>query len=204
MIIIRNREEMKRFYFWRLGILVLVFPLVLFAKEGLKPAEVIIGLGAGPAQKKDGSINKELKARVEKVVELYQAGLADYIIFTGGETGGGCEAEAMKELAVKMGVPGDKIFLESQAIDTITNAKYSIELMKEQGFKTAILVSNPYHLVRAKWLFNAYPGLEFQSAGARSSKNLFYDISLISYEALAWFSYIFREPREKLKPLTTP
>jgi len=195
---------MKKFYSWRLGILVLVFPLLLFGREELRPSEVIIGLGAGPARSKDGSVNQELKARVEKVVELYNAGFADYIIFTGGETGGGCEAEVMKEIAIEMGVPGDKIFLETKAIDTITNARYSVELMQRQGFKSAILVSNPYHLVRAKWLFSAYPGLEFQTAQARSSKNLFYDISLIGYEALAWFSYIFREPREKLKPLEAP
>ena len=130
------------------------------ADEKLKPADVLVGLGFGPATDKQGKPNPELERRVVKTVELYKQGLAPYIIFTGTNTGAGVEAEVMKAEAVKMGVPADKIFAETRAIDTITNAKYSVEIMKQHGWKSAILVSNAYHIHRGKWLFEANPGIE--------------------------------------------
>lgn len=177
-----------------------IFILTSFAFAGeLEPADVIIGLGYGPALNKKGEPKKELVRRVKKVVELYKDGLAPYIIFTGGNTGAGCESEVMAELAEKMGVPREKIILETKATDTITNARYSVEIMKKYGWKKAILVSNPYHLRRAKWLFEANPGIKVELAPARTPKNPFYHIIAITYEGFAWASYLFQSPRKKAR-----
>ena len=169
------------------------------SSQELEPADVIIGLGYGPARNKKGEPKKELVRRVEKAVELYKQGYAPYLLFTGGETGRGCEAEVMAELAEKMGVPRERIFLETKATDTITNARYSVEIMKNQGWTKAILVSNPYHLHRAKWLFEANPGIEVQIAPCQTPKNPFYHIFAVSYEGLAWCSYLFIHPRKKAR-----
>ena len=173
-----------------------LIPQTAFSAEKLKPAEVIIGLGAGPARDKKGRPNSELERRVVKAVELYQEGLAPELLFTGSDTGGGCEAEVMKEEAVKMGVPAEKIFVETRAVDTITNARYSVQLMKEHGWKSAILVSNPYHLQRGKWLFEANPGIEIQTAACATPEDPLYHLVVITHEAFAWTGYLFEDPRK--------
>lgn len=177
----------------------LLVPAGTQAAENIKPADVIIGLGFGPARDKDGNPNPELRRRVEKTVALYKQGLAPNIIFTGAETGAGCEAEVMKEIAVKMGVPADKIFTETRATDTITNARYSVAIMKKQGWKSAILVSNPYHIKRGKWLFESNPGIEIQTAGAETPKNPFYHIAIVTHEGIAWVGYANPSTREKAR-----
>ena len=169
------------------------------AGSEIKSADCIIGLGFGPAKNKKGEPSNELKRRVDKAVELYQKGLAPYIIFTGADTGGGCEAVVMKELAIKAGVPAEKIITEEKATDTITNTKYSVEIMRQKGFKKAILVSNPYHLKRAKYLFEANPGIEIQLAPCDTPKNPFYHIIAFSYEALVWLDYFFMDAKDKAR-----
>jgi len=180
------------------GILLAMNP-VSADQSKLEPAEVIIGLGYGPAKSKKGEPKAELKRRVDKAVELYQAGLAPYIIFTGADTGAGCESEVMKELAVKQGVPEEKIITETKATDTITNARYSVEIMKSRGWNSALLVSNPYHLKRARSLFEASPGIQVQLAPCATPANPFYHIVSFSYEFLARTHYLFINAREKAK-----
>ncbi len=167
------------------------------AKAELKPADVIIGLGFGPAKNKKGEPRDELKRRVDKAVEVYKQGLAPYIIFTGTDTGAGVEAEVMKELAVMQGVPPDKIITETKATDTITNAKYSVTIMRSRNWTKCILVSNPYHLRRAKMLFEASPGISVQLAPTDSPPNPFYHLALILYEANVRFQYLFSDVRAK-------
>jgi len=168
-------------------------------KTELKPAQVIIALGYGPAKNKKGQPKAELKRRVDKAVELYNKGLAPYIIFTGADTGAGCEAEVMRELAIREGVPAEKIILETKATDTITNAKYSVEIMRERGWTSAILVSNPYHLKRARDLFEASPGISVQLASAETPDNPFYHIFVFSYELTARAHNKLTHAKEKAK-----
>jgi len=189
----------KIFILSLVGAVMILLNFPAHSREELKPADVIIGLGYGPAKNKKGEPKKELVRRVEKAVELYHQGYAPYLLFTGGETGRGCEAEVMAELAEKMGVPRERIFLETKATDTITNARYSVEIMKEQGWRKAILVSNPYHLRRAKWLFTANPEIEVQIAPSETPSNPFYHILAITYEGFAWTSYLFQSPRKKAR-----
>jgi len=182
--------------------LALVLMLACFsalADENLKPADVIIGLGFGPARDKNGQPNAELRRRAEKAVELYKQGLAPNIIFTGSNTGSGCEAEVMKEVAVKMGVPSDKIFTETRATDTITNSRYSVAIMKKHGWSRAILVSNPYHVNRGKWLFESNPGIEIQAAAAATPSDLLYHMATLTHEGTAWIGYMNPETREKAR-----
>jgi len=189
---------MKKNYWYAVALLLLALvPRDAFSAKQLKRADVLIGLGAGPARDKKGRPNSELERRVVKVVELYRQGLAPEIIFTGSDTGGGCEAEVMKEEAVRMGVPAERIFVETRAVDTITNARYSVEIMKEHGWKSAILVSNPYHLHRGQWLFEANPGIEIQTAACATPENPLYHLVVMTHEVIAWMGYLLENPRQK-------
>jgi len=192
----------KRFCWSWLSAVVLLslfFPAGSTAEQKLRDADVIIGLGFGPARDKNGRPNPELLRRVEKAVEVYKQGFAPNIIFTGSDTGAGCEAEVMKESAIALGVPAENIFTETRAVDTITNAKYSVEIMSRHGWKSAILVSNPYHVHRGEWLFEVNPGIEIQTAAAKTPKNPFYHLATLTHEYIAWTGYFLQNSRKKAK-----
>lgn len=119
----------------------------LIVNEEPKPADVIIVLGGGTSE------------RVAEGVRLYQSGYADKILLTGGfrysptsET----EAEIMKRQILHSGVPEDDILLEEKSLTTEQNAKYSLEIMRAKEFKSAIVVTTPYHTRRSSMLFHRF------------------------------------------------
>lgn len=120
----------------------------------LKKADVIIVLGTSPNP--DKKPNPILKFRIDKGIELYKKQYAKKIIVTGTKVAGFYESEVMKEYCVEQGVPEDAIIEENKAKNTIENAFYSTKIMKEQGFKSAIVVSSRTHLKRSKMLFSQY------------------------------------------------
>lgn len=117
-------------------------------------ADVIIVLGAG--LNSDNEPGSALIRRANHAAALWQQGLAAAIICTGGVTGRTTtrsEASACGELLSKAGVPGEAIFLEEQSRSTEENAIYSDEIMQAQGWTSAVLVSDSFHMLRAQWLF---------------------------------------------------
>lgn len=165
-------------------------PLLLPETE-LKPAQVIVVLGYGPPVDKAGRPQEELVRRVKKGAELYRAGLAPWLIMTGGNTYRDYyESAVMKEVAVEMGVPAEAVLEERQAMDTIGNARYSAELMRRRGWTSCILVSSPYHLKRAKKLFEA-AGLTVQTAGCEVPPGAGYAVMFSLYEYSVRINYWF-------------
>lgn len=119
-----------------------------------KKADVIIVLGTSPNP--DKKPNPILKFRIDKGIELYKKGFGKKIIVTGTKVGKYFEAEVMKEYCVTQGIPVKDIIEERKAKNTIENALFSAKIMKENNFKSAIVVSSRTHLKRAKFLFSRY------------------------------------------------
>jgi len=164
---------------------------LLLPEETLRPAPVIVVLGYGPPVDAAGKPVDELTRRVAKGVELYQAGLAPKLIMTGGNTYRDYyESAVMKQVAVEMGVPAEAVLEEREAMDTIGNARYSAAIMRRNGWDRCILVSSPYHLKRAKQLFEA-AGVEVQTAGAAVPADPGYGIKFTIYEYWVRFQYAF-------------
>jgi uncharacterized SAM-binding protein YcdF (DUF218 family) len=116
------------------------------------PSDVLVVLGARvfPGGVPSGS----LQARVEKAVELYQRGLAPRLVFSGGVgVNPPSEAQVMRALAVQLGVPAEACILEEQSHSTEQNARYSAELLRSMGARRVLVVSDPYHLLRARQYF---------------------------------------------------
>lgn len=101
-----------------------------------------------------GVMSGPLRARVERAVELYRRGLSDTLLFSGG-VGDNPPAEALvaRDYAVSLGVPGESCLLEANSRSTAENAKYSAELLRARGVRQVLLVSDPYHLYRARQHF---------------------------------------------------
>ncbi len=113
------------------------------------PADVIIVLGCSPYAQRGGP-SLCLSSRGQHAANLYHRGLADRIIATGGYIEDGpTEASVMLRVLTSKGVPGRAVVLEEQAQNTIQNIGNSKEIMRRNGWDTAILVTEPYHIKRA-------------------------------------------------------
>ena len=119
--------------------------------------DAIIVLGS-PADS-DGNPEPRQLARVTEAVHEYERGVAPRLILTGGAVANRfVEAEVMSRTAHAQGIPDAAIVLEPRAADTIQNACYSVEIMKEHGWRSAEVVSSPSHLPRAGLIFSHLPG----------------------------------------------
>jgi len=143
----------------------------------LVKADAIIVLGA--RVQPSGELSTQLEYRTLKALELYEAGLGDYIIPTGaqGRDEPQTEASAMADYLIGRGVPEERILLEDQSYNTIENLRGAQALMAERDLTTAIIVTSDYHVQRSLW--NARDiGLDAQGAGAQAS----------NFPALLWAS----------------
>ena len=129
-----------------------------------RPADAIVVLGAAvwPGERPSPA----LRRRIDRGVELWQAGVAPLLVPTGGVGRyPPSEAEVMARVAREAGVPADALVLESRATSTLTNAAYVAALAGERGWRSVGVVSEPYHVLRAGWMFRDR-GLEVQMACA--------------------------------------
>lgn len=143
------------------GLLVafLSFVLVAWQIDGLgrrdeaRPADAIVVLGA--RVEADGRPGSDLTSRTYHAVDLWLAGYAPNIICTGGFKDERLSAAAVcRRFAVALGVPPERIVLADGSTNTIEDAHATAQVMAERGWRTAILVSHPLHLFRARWLFS--------------------------------------------------
>jgi uncharacterized SAM-binding protein YcdF (DUF218 family) len=100
-----------------------------------------------------GAPSPALTRRVERGAALLARGVAPLLVLAGGGRSGRPEAEAMAALAGALGVPPERMLLEPRSRDTIGNAFNSAALLRPRGLASVVLVSDAYHLVRARILF---------------------------------------------------
>lgn len=140
---------------WLLAVLALTVAILRYGDaDQAQPADVIIVLGAG--LEPDNQPGPALRRRTSHAVALWQAGIAAQIICTGGYgyQRERSEADACGELLVNAGIPADAILYEDDSRSTEENALNTRDLMQAQGWQTALLVSDSYHLLRASILFD--------------------------------------------------
>lgn len=94
-------------------------------------------------------------ARTDYGIELYNAGWADALIFSGAaqDLSGPSNAEAMKTHALKAGVPLNAIFTEELSVNTEQNAANTQSILTINQFTRVMLVTSGYHQRRANLEF---------------------------------------------------
>ena len=118
-------------------------------------ADVIIVLSAG-ARRGGTQLDHFSRARVERAVELWRAGVAPEILMSGGPIGPWLHiAETMKQYAIDLGVPEFAISIEGDSTTTFENARFTLDVAREEDWRTAVLVTDDYHMLRA-WLLFEY------------------------------------------------
>ena len=154
------------------------------------PSDCIIVLGA--RVRPDGTLSDTLRYRAESALRAYQGGLAENLIVSGGRGADepASEAEAMRDWLVEKGVPAKNIFLEDRSTDTWENLEFSQEVMQENGWTSAIVVTSDYHLQRAVWISRDL-GIETTALAAQSPKPFGVYWSNRLREACSWIVYAF-------------
>lgn len=149
---------MRRIVFWLFvaiaaGFLALCAAVNLYGLwDQAAPADAIVTLGARVLA--DGSPGPDLASRTAHSVALFRAGLAPYLICTGGLPGERSSAAAVsRNLAIQLGVPSERILLAEDSMSTQEDAEQVARLMRERHWQSAIVVSHPLHLLRAHILF---------------------------------------------------
>lgn len=118
--------------------------------------DAIIVLGA--AFRRDGTPSPAMRRRARHAARLFAEGRAPRLILTGGPTGasGVSEAAAMARIALAAGVPEDCLVLESAARSTLENARRTAALMRRHGWRQALLVTDAFHMPRARRVFRTH------------------------------------------------
>ncbi|WP_281982130.1 YdcF family protein [Thalassorhabdomicrobium marinisediminis] len=113
----------------------------------LKQADAIVCLGGGISP--NGTLTAPVLRRIERCVQLYEAGIAPVVVFTGGTTtaDGMSAATEMGRFAVSMGVPPSAVIEEGRARSTLQNALFTLDLIPQA--RRLVVVSEAFHLPRA-------------------------------------------------------
>ncbi len=120
--------------------------------DAARDADVIVVLGAQVNQ--DGTPGSDLTSRTYHAADLWKAGLAPYMICTGGFQNEPLSAAAVcKRFAANLDVPAERILIADGSSNTMEDAQVTAKVMAQQGWHSAVLVSHPLHLFRASWLF---------------------------------------------------
>ncbi|MEK4514283.1 YdcF family protein [Paenibacillus sp. FSL H8-0122] len=111
--------------------------------------------------------------RVEQGVKLYKEGYAPQLLLSNAKEITG-PAGDMRETALSLGIPESAILTEDAAESTYQNALFTLPIMKQHGFKSAIVVSSDFHMRRVKFIFDHVykkSGIELTYIGADSGYN---------------------------------
>lgn len=156
-------------------------------------ADAAIILGAAAWYKRPSPVFEE---RIRHGLWLYQNGYVKKLIMTGGKSlrAPYSEAYVARRFALKKHIPADVILIEEDSHNTRENLKNAKQLMQAHGLRTAIIVSDPFHMKRAMSIANdldieAYssptPTTRYEST-SQSLKFLFQETwHMIAYLALS-------------------
>ena len=149
------------------------------SRDMARPADAIVVLGAAQYA---GRPSPVLKARLDHAVGLWQRGLGKFLVLTGGRGAGDTtsEADVGRRYALRAGVADSVILLENQGRTTTASIEAVARIMNEKHLEEAILVSDPFHMLRLQIIASRY-GVQSFTSPTRTSP-----ISASRVEALAY------------------
>jgi uncharacterized SAM-binding protein YcdF (DUF218 family) len=126
-----------------------VLVLVVAQLDQRESADVIVVLGAAQY---NGRPSPVLRARLDHALELWREGLAPAIVVTGGVGRGDKESEATvgRRYLLARQVPDSVLVVQPQGRSTQASMSAVAGWLGERGRRQAILVSDPFHMLRLR------------------------------------------------------
>ena len=152
---------MRRKWMWWLSLPVVLVLLVatMLSCIGLSDrvpfADVVIV--PGNTVYPDGRLSARLQGRLDAALAVYRAGRCR-VIFVSGATGveGVDEAQAMRRYLVAQDVPADRVIVDSAGYNTEATARNAAAVMRVRGYRSALAVSQFFHIVRTRALLERH------------------------------------------------
>lgn len=175
----KNRKSLLRYFFF--GIFAsLLLPALLMgyciydvyrtgnAQPADQRADAAVVLGAAAWGNNPSPVFRE---RINHAITLYQTDKVRKLVFTGGTPKKGymTEAEVGRRYALKQGIPKNDILFENTSRDTFQNLQNIRKLLRDNDIDTVILVSDPYHLARARAMATDL-GIAAETSGTPTSR----------------------------------
>jgi uncharacterized SAM-binding protein YcdF (DUF218 family) len=82
---------------------------------------------------------------------LLLEGQVRLLIVTGGEPGPGDSATSLREVAIRAGVPPERIRMEQVSRSTHGSMEAIHPILEQEGVRSLAVVTSPYHQRRAVW-----------------------------------------------------
>src|ERR1700730_4179831 len=125
--------------------------LIWASRDEARPAQAIVVLGAAQYAGKPSPV---LRARLDHALDLWNRHLAVLLILTGGTGAGDTTSEAAvgRTYARKHGVPDSAILVENEGRTTSESMRAVAGMLEVRGLQTALLVSDPFHMLRLRIL----------------------------------------------------
>jgi uncharacterized SAM-binding protein YcdF (DUF218 family) len=144
-----------------------------------RPADAILVLGAAEYR---GRPSPVLRARLDHALELFHKKLAPIVITTGGAGGDPdyTEGGVGRSYLIANNVPSEAIIVEPEGETTAHSIAAAGEIMQRMGLKSCILVSDGYHIFRAKKMLE-FHGITVYGSPRQSS---------VREESGQWWMYV--------------
>ena len=157
--------------------------LIWSGRDEARPAQAIVVLGAAQYAGKPSPV---LRARLDHALDLWNRHLASLLILTGGPGAGDTTSEAAvgRNYVRKHGVPDSAILVENAGRTTSESMRAVAGMLEVRGLQTALLVSDPFHMLRLRVLAKRFGFTPYTSPTQTSP---------ISPNREARWKYIFSE-----------
>lgn len=124
----------------------IIVPAVAIVSRGMDekifPADVCLVIGSGLAH--SGAVLPRLAARLDRAVELRDAGMFRTIIASGE----GSVADAMEAYLASKGVPPGNIIPYREGENTRSSAEFCARYLEREGRSSVLVVTHFYHVPR--------------------------------------------------------
>ena len=152
-----------------------------------RPADVIVVFGC--LVHADGTPSMALADRVRTGVVLHQSGLAKRLLFSGGPGAGAThETDAMRALAIQLGVPASDIDVDLEGLNTQQTVNNAVRRDWNGRPPRVLAVSHFYHLPRIKLCFRR-AGWDVLTVPADESRELVHLPHYLLREVVALWCY---------------
>jgi uncharacterized SAM-binding protein YcdF (DUF218 family) len=138
------------------------------AETPANKADVIVIFGAAEYS---GHPSPVYKARLDHGFELFQQGMAPVVITTGGSAQDPdfSEGGVGRDYLLRRGVPEQALIAETQGSDTAQSAARVANIMRANGLRSCIAVSDAFHVFRIRALLE-HEGVQIELAPRPESR----------------------------------
>ena len=198
-----HQQEFSRGHFWLLLLLAGAGAFLLFL--GVTVLRIVRAADETPAHKADaivvfgaaeyaGRPSPVYRARLDHGFDLFRKGLAPVVITTGGaaQDPDFSEGGVGRDYLSRRGVPEENLIAETQSSDTAQSAERVANIMRANGMRTCIAVSDAYHVFRIRSLLE-HEGVKAEVAPRPDSRprSLWQRFAAVMREAMSYLLWEF-------------